>query len=39
VWKVDANGKLSQQTISQFSTNERVTNIICKPSNFADHER
>ena len=39
VWKTDANGKLVQPPLNQFNINERVTDIICKPSSVSQKER
>ena len=39
VWKTDANGKLVQPPLAQFNINEKVTDIICKPSGVSQKEK
>lgn len=39
VWKTDSNGKLVQPLIGQFNINEKVTDILCKPSIVSQKEK
>ncbi|CAF0790150.1 unnamed protein product [Brachionus calyciflorus] len=39
VWKTDSNGKLVSPPISQFQINEKVTDIVCRPSSLSLKEK